>query len=341
MQNKMSALRLGIFVFLGAALIILAIFLVGEKRALFGSTFTVKAYFSDIQGLRKGSNVRLSGIDVGSVSDIKIVGDVTGQVEVSMNLITDIKRFIRTDTRASIETEGLVGNKVVVLQIGSELAPQVGDGGVILSKESIGFAQIIEETQGIMGYTKDMTKELSEIIARINRGEGTIGKILTDEELYNEATKLTRRADESLVNITNELNQVTALFNKLGGGVEQVVSNVNKVVADIDTIVNNLAQGKGPVGSLLKEGTPADSLITATLVNIQQTTEETRLGASRLAENMEALKHNWLFKSYFERRGYWDKSEYETELDAKLKELNVKIGELDKRIEKLNRLKEN
>ncbi len=198
MAKKISTAKVGLFIFVGIAILIIGIFLIGRKQALFSSTFSVKAYFKDIQGLRNGATVRLSGIDVGAVSNVEIANDTSGRVEVTMNLKEDIHSFIRTDTRASIETEGLVGNKVVVLTVGSASAELVKEGGTIKSKEPMSISAIIEETKGIMQYTKDMTKDLSEIVARVNRGEGSIGKLLVDNELYNSATKLTQSADTSL-----------------------------------------------------------------------------------------------------------------------------------------------
>ena len=338
MAKKTSTVKIGIFIFLGIVILVIGIFLVGDKDALFSSTFKVRAFFNDIQGLRSGATVRLSGIDVGSVESVKIVSDTTGRVEVIMSIREDVKQFIRTDTRASIETEGLVGNKVVVLQIGSSLTDRVREGGIIQSKEPIGFAQVIEETQGIMAYTKEITKDLSEIVARVNRGEGSIGKLLVDEQLYKDAASLTKRADSSLQQITLEINEMTELFDKLGKGVETVVGNINAVVTDLDTIIGGVKQGKGMLGSMLVEGSEFDSVFVNAVRNIEKTTYDARLAASRLAENMEALKHNWLFKSYFEERGYWDKAEYEDEIESKMNELNEKIKMLDERIETLRAL---
>jgi phospholipid/cholesterol/gamma-HCH transport system substrate-binding protein len=338
MAKKTSTVKIGIFIFLGIVILVIGIFLVGDKDALFSSTFKVRAFFNDIQGLRSGATVRLSGIDVGSVESVKIVSDTTGRVEVIMSIREDVKQFIRTDTRASIETEGLVGNKVVVLQIGSSLTDRVREGGTIQSKEPIGFAQVIEETQGIMAYTKEITKDLSEIVARVNRGEGSIGKLLVDEQLYKDAASLTKRADSSLQQITLEINEMTELFDKLGKGVETVVGNINAVVTDLDTIIGGVKQGKGMLGSMLVEGSEFDSVFVNAVRNIEKTTYDARLAASRLAENMEALKHNWLFKSYFEERGYWDKAEYEDEIESKMNELNEKIKMLDERIETLRAL---
>jgi phospholipid/cholesterol/gamma-HCH transport system substrate-binding protein len=100
MANKTSTIKIGIFISIGIAILVIAIFLLGDKNAMFKSTFDVKAYFRDIQGLRNGAIVRLSGIDVGSVKKIHIVSDTTGRVEVIMSLVKDIKRFVRTDSKA-------------------------------------------------------------------------------------------------------------------------------------------------------------------------------------------------------------------------------------------------
>lgn len=340
MLKGLTGAKLGIFIFIGSTLLVVGIFLLGNKEALFSPTFTVQAYFNNIEGLRNGAPVRLGGIDVGSVKDIEIVKDTTGRVKVSMRLLKDIQRFIRKDTRASIETEGLVGNKVVILQIGSSTADLIEDGGTIQSKEPIGFAAVIDETQGIMNYTKEMTKSMSEIFEKINKGEGTVGKILTDEKLYNQATELTKRADQSLSSIIAELEKVSEIFKGLGSGVSEVISNVNKAVIQVDTIISEVNQGRGILGQVLMEGSRYDSIFTATMLDIQKTSYDARLAASRLAENMEALKHNWLFKSYFEERGYWDKAEFEERINSSIRELDEKIKLIDKRIEVLKQLEE-
>ncbi len=136
------------------------------------------------------------------------------------------------------------------------------------------------------------------------------------------------------------MDNVTELFNRLGKGIETVVNNVDKVVVQVDTLISDVREGKGVFGSLLVEGSSYDTLISNAVRNFTLTTNDTRLAASRLAENMEALKHNWLFKSYFEDRGYWDKAHYEDEIDSKLEELNGKIKELDERIEALKLLQD-
>lgn len=338
MKAGLSGAKLGIFIFIGSTLLVIGIFMLGNKEALFKPTFTVKAYFHNVEGLRNGSPVKLSGIDAGAVQDIKVVGDTISLIEVKMRLLEEISHFIRVDTQAEIQTEGLVGNKFVGLKIGDSRSELVKDGGVILAKEPVSFADIIQETQGIMGYTREMTKNLSEIISKINAGEGTVGKIFTDDALYYAAKDLTVSADKSLTGITEELNIITAQYKSLGASVKSAVDNINRVVVGVDSLMNNALQGKGVLGSLLVQGTSADSNFQSLMVNLKEISEESKSVATSLSENMEALKHNWLFKSYFEERGYWDTTEYEKEIDRKTDELNQKIELLDQKIEELKSL---
>lgn len=332
MFKDLTGAKLGIFIFFGSVLLVVGIFMLGNKDQLFVSTFTVRAYFKNTEGLRNGASVRFGGIDVGAVKEIKIIPDTSGRVEVSLRIKEEVRRFIKKDSRASIETEGLVGNKVVIISMGSDKAEPITDNGIILSKEPVSFADVIEETQGILAYTKEMTKNLADIVGKVNKGEGTIGKILYDEELYNAATNITKSADKNLTAITEDMRKVIALFDDLGRGVETIVKNTNNVVAGIDTLLQGVSEGKGVLGSLLTDQGTEGKSINKILDNLVQISEDTKTSASRLAENMEALKHNWLFKSYFEERGYWDKQEFEKQIDSKLIELNERIQLLDKKI---------
>ncbi|MCS7052857.1 MAG: MlaD family protein [Ignavibacterium sp.] len=338
MLKDLSGAKLGIFIFVGSVLLIVGIFMLGNKDQLFVSTFNIKAYFKNTEGLRNGAAVRFGGIDVGAVSNIKIMPDTSGLVEVTMRIKSEIRRFIKKDSRATIETEGLVGNKVVTISMGSSDAELVENNGTILSREPLSFADVIEETQGILSYTKEMTRNLSEIISRVNQGEGTIGKIINDEELYKAATNITKTADKSLTSLTEDLRNIISLFDELGRGVETVVKNTNNVVASIDTLLQGVSEGKGILGTLMTDQGTEGKSINRILENLVQVSEDTKISASRLAENMEALKHNWLFKSYYENRGYWDKAEFEKQIDSKLNELNEKIILLDKKISELKSL---
>ena len=282
MSNNLANAKLGIFIFLGSTLLVVLIFLLGNKDQLFASTFTVKAHFKNTEGLRNGASVRFGGIDVGAVKSIQIVSDTSVSVEVTMRVKEEVKRFIKKDSRASIETEGLVGNKVVMLTMGSESADEIKDGGRILSKEPLSFADIIEETQGIMAYTKDMTKNLAEIVYKVNQGDGTIGKIINDDKLYTAATNLTNTADKNLNSISSDMKDVIALFDELGRGVKDVVANVNNIVTRIDTVLQGVSEGKGLLGSLVSDKGKEGKSVNQILDNLVVVTEEAKTSASHL-----------------------------------------------------------
>ena len=212
MLKQLEGARLGIFIFLGTVLLVLAIFLLGSKEKLFTSTIEIKAYFSQIEGLKSGAPVRLSGYDIGSVSSVSFANDASAKVEVKMRIVNDLKHLIRIDSEASIETEGLVGKKIVAITPGSKDAAEVASGGVIRSKTPMNIAKIIEETESVMGYMKDLTKDFSEIFAKVNQGKGSIGKLVNDEELYKSAVNVTQSADKSMNTITKRLDEISDII---------------------------------------------------------------------------------------------------------------------------------
>jgi len=336
MESKGSTIRLGIFILIGSILFLIAVFLLGNKQALFASTFEVRAYFSTIEGLRKGAPVRLSGIEVGNVNDLRIMKDSLARVEVTLRLVSDVKSFIKEDMRASIETEGLVGNKVIVLHVGSTASKQVESGGVIMADDPLNFGALVEEAKGTLEYTKDMARNLAEIVGKVNNGAGSIGKLVNSDDLYNNTNRLIVTADRSLGSISYKLDTLANVVNTLGADVQSVVQNVDHSVKGIDELINNVQNGKGVLGKMLSDKSPLDSSLTSVFANLIKITEETKLGSERFSENMEALKYNWLFKSYFEQRGMYDKPGYEQKLDKFLEDINGRIKILDDRIKKLN-----
>ena len=336
MESKGSTIRLGIFILIGSILFLVAVFLLGNKQSLFASTFEVKAYFSTIEGLRKGAAVRLSGIEVGNVSELRIMRDSMARVEVTLRLVSDMKSFIKEDMRASVETEGLVGNKIIVLHVGSNASKQVESGGTIMAEDPLNFGALVEEAKGTLEYTKDMARNLAEIVEKVNNGSGSIGKLVNNDDLYNNTNRLIVTADRSLGSISYKLDTLANVVNTLGADVQSVVRNVDHSVKGIDDLIKNVQNGEGVLGKMLSNKSPLDSSITSVFANLIKITEETKLGTERFSENMEALKYNWLFKSYFEQRGMYDKPGYEMKLDKFLEDINTRIKILDDRIKRLN-----
>lgn len=339
MFKNLAGARLGLFVFLGTVLIVIAILVIGNKDSLFSSTITVKSYFSEVEGLKTGAPVRLSGYDIGSVSDISLAPDTAGRVIVTMRIEESVINFIRLNSIASVGTEGLVGKKIVSITPGSAEFEVINDGGFIESNDPVNIGAIIAEAQGIMSNLKIMTANFAEITTRINDGQGTVGKIFNDDALYTSAVALTKSADESLEKMTARLDEVSSYIIDLGEGLTSIIGNVDSTMYSIKEIATKINNGEGALGALIADQAVYDSVKTI-VDNLVETSEFASSGASKFAENMEALKHNWLFKSYFEERGYWDEVEYQEEINKKLQKLFDEQNELDAKIEQLKELQE-
>lgn len=338
MFKKLKGARLGLFVFLGTALIFLAIFLVGNKDSLFSEKTSLKAFFSNVEGLRTGASVRLSGMDVGTVSNILLTKNgQEANVEVTFDIRNEVIHFVRLDSEASIETEGLVGARILALTPGSAEFEIASEGSVINAKDPINMADIIAETQGIIKYTKDITKDFSEIVHKVNKGKGSIGLLVNDDQLYNSTVKITKSADKSLNLITSKLDELSNFVDGLSSNTNRVLGKLDTTITDISSMISGVKNGEGFIGKLITDETPFDS-IKVIISNLVTTTKSTQSAANSFAENMEALKHNWLFKSYFEERGYWDKATYEKELDKKIEDLKAQNKELEEKLKRLQGL---
>jgi len=337
MTEKLKGARLGLFTFLGTVILVMGIFLIGNKDLLFLETFELKSYFPTVEGLRVGAPVRLTGIDVGSVKSIEFIADTTSKILVTMKIRRDVQQFIKKDSRASIETEGLVGNKVLIIYGGSGQVPAVEDGDVLPIKTTATYAEIVEETQGILNYIKEITKEFSITLKKVNEGEGTLGQLLNDKKLYQSLDQATLTANQTMIGLTGSLKEITNVVTGLGIYLVNVIASVDSTIKKVDNLVLRVNQGEGVLGALVSDKSAYDS-VKAIINNLIITANQAKMGAERFAENMEALKHNWLFKGYFERRGYWERSEYEKELDMKLEEIKRQQRELEKRIQELREL---
>jgi len=334
MLKHLEGAKLGIFIFLGTVLLVVAIFMIGGKDSLFSENIYVKTYFDNVEGLRTGAVVRLNGLGVGSVSDVRLLDMNQYRVEVTMRIKRDVQQFIRLDSEAAIETEGIIGSKIVIVTPGSKENAIIKDGGVIMSQSAVSMNQIIAETQDIMSYMKDLTKEFSEVLVKVNKGEGTIGKLINDDELYFETVNIVQSADTALNIMVDRLERMSGFIIGLGSSVEGIVGNVDSAAIDLRNLISNIEKGEGALGALISDESVYDSIKTV-VRNLTATTYSAKVGTEAFAENMEALKHNWLFKKYFEERGYWSKTEYESKLNAQIEYLEESKKELDLKIQQL------
>ncbi|MDH3251671.1 MAG: MlaD family protein [Ignavibacteria bacterium] len=338
MAQKASLIRLGAFIILGFAVLVLAVFYIGGQEGLFRETFPVSAYFEGAEGIRTGSAVRLAGVDIGVVDRVAISPE-HNNVRLDLKLNTDVRRFVKTDSYATIEPEGLVGNKFVAITVGSPEAEEIGDQAVLQSKEPVRLADILQDAKLTAANTRRATEEFAAMLESVNRGKGTLGKLVTEEGLYLSLQRSIFSADSSLRQTTEEFTNVSRFIFSLAGTIGDVVFKADSVVTNVNEIVAKVNAGQGMIGALLADKALYDSLLQL-IGNAVAMTQDARIGASKFAENMEALKHNWFFRGYFEDRGYWDKADFEQRIDEKLNELRVMQQQLNEKAEKLKELEQ-
>ena len=177
-RTQRFKVRLGLFISGGILLFVIAIFIIGKQQNLFNPVFKLTTTFYNVSGLQVGNNIRFSGITVGTVDNIVIINDSTVRVE--MLVRKNVQKFIKADSEAGIGSEGIIGDRVLIITQGSNEAPMVKDGQRIWSTEPVETDAIMKSLLNTAVNAEIITTQLAEIMVNINSGEGTIGRLIQD-----------------------------------------------------------------------------------------------------------------------------------------------------------------
>jgi phospholipid/cholesterol/gamma-HCH transport system substrate-binding protein len=180
-------IRLGLFVAIGLALFVLAVFIIGKQKNLFNPVFKITSTFRNVGGLQIGNNVRFSGINVGTVDNIVIINDST--VRADLLLKKEVWQFIKSDCKTAIGSEGVIGDKLITISQGSSDAPLVKEGQQLQSSEPVETDAIIKSLSVTAGNAEIITHQLAEIMININTGKGTLGRLIQDKTLAENLNK--------------------------------------------------------------------------------------------------------------------------------------------------------
>jgi phospholipid/cholesterol/gamma-HCH transport system substrate-binding protein len=309
-MERYRVAAVGAFVLGGLLLFAVGLFFIGDRRMLFRDTMQVYAEFSQIAALDSGAKVRVAGMDAGEVEEIRVPAGPSGKFRVRMRVRKDLRPLIRVDSVASIQNDGLVGNKFVQIQTGTEAAPLVEEQGIIQSREPFDVA--------------DLMKSMSDTLATVNA-------MLIDVK---------GRLDEALVAVSATAKDAQELMREMGGDVRTILASANKVTGDLAAIVASVRQGHGTLGKLVTDDSLFASVkaiaadaekamatvreasldarkaiadlrgengpVKGLTADAQQTLQAARDAMTDLAEATEALKHSFLFRGFFNRRGFFD-----------------------------------
>jgi phospholipid/cholesterol/gamma-HCH transport system substrate-binding protein len=344
---RIHSWAIGLFLTVGFGLFAVILFLIGNRYDIFGKHVDFYAEFSDISGLPRGAQVRVAGIEAGEVKAIEIPASPASKFRLKLQVRTNTRGIIRTDSLVTIRTEGIVGDKFIFIRQGTNTAAEAPDGATLPSKEPFDIGEALEKGSALL----DKSSKL------LDNVQGSV-------------TDLHGRLDVALDSVTKTVNHVDGLVEVVQPDIRKMAGNASQITDTINLIVSDLNAGNGPAGLLLKDeatrkqlqatltnaqqatanlsaaSARADQLIAdvqsrdlaakaqAILENVQAMSEQLNQaikgalgpdnmgedgaanlratlsslnrGTANLAEDTEALKHEFFFRGFFKKRGFYN-----------------------------------
>ena len=316
--NK-RAIIVGVFIFTGLVFLLAGILIVGDLRETFNRKMRLVSHFSDVGGLQRGNNVWFSGVKIGTVSSLEFSGK--SQIEVSLNIAIKARQYIRKDAKVKLGTDGIIGNKILVIYGGTEQSAEVEEGDTLSVEKTFTSEEMINTLQDNNKNLLSITTDLKIISNRLAAGEGTIGKLLNDNSVYtninnatlslqNAAAKAQQLAG-SLATFSSGLNKKGTLANELTtdtlvfNSVKASVARFRQIADTATLFISNLKKAgnnpKSSIGVLLHDE-EAGAKLKETILNLDSSSK-------KLDEDLEAAQHNILLRGFFRKKAKATKSD--------------------------------
>ena len=307
--------RLGIFALTGLITLIFAFYMIGKNKTIFGGNFEIRARFSNANGLIKGNNVLYSGIQAGTVKSVAMINDTT--IEVTLSIDRKVKSFIHKNAVAFIGTEGLMGNKIVHILPSKGKSQKVIDGDLLPTRKIASIDEILETLSRTNNNIAGISEGLEKAVRQFD--ESPIWKLLRDKETAGDLRNTIDKIEQASVNanlFSQNLNEIVSDTKNGKGAAGMILTDttfaanlaaaavkiksagaqINGLTLQLDQIATDLKSDlnqKGFLNFLVK-----DSLL---LNKINSSMDNIEKGTDGFNQNMEALKHNFLFRGYFKK----------------------------------------
>lgn len=306
-------IRLGIFITIGTAALIAALYLIGSNRNIFSNTIKISSQFYNVNGLIPGNNVRYAGIDIGTVEKIKIEND--SSVTVYMIIEKSNSTYIKKNSIASVGTDGLMGNKLININPGSGLAPTIEEGDVLISLRPIENDEMIRTLNTTNQNLEAITEDLKNFTSRLNKSRGIL-KLIEDSvsaDNIRQTLAVIRDAAVNANNITLQLNKLATELNT-GKGLAATLIRDTVISYELKNTISNLQQTSDSLNLVSQELSEfskklnnknsllhAVSADTALAGNVKNGIANLKLSTELLNENLKAMRSNFLFRKYFKK----------------------------------------
>jgi phospholipid/cholesterol/gamma-HCH transport system substrate-binding protein len=255
-------IRLGLFVVGGFALLVVTLFIIGKQKNLFNPVFEITSTFTNVSGLQIGNNVRFSGINVGTVNNIIIINDTSVRVDIMIK--KEVSQFIKTDCKVTLGSEGIIGDKIIIINQGGPDAPLLKDGQSLISIEPIETNVIMARLDVTTKNVEIVSKQLSEISFDINQGHGTISRLIQDPILAE-------NLNQTIVNLKKFSKGLTG-SDVVMASFKVTAKNAENFSFQLAAIMNKINNGDGTLGRLIQDPSMADNL-NQTILNLKKSSK--------------------------------------------------------------------
>ena len=286
-QLKWSQLKVGLTVLAASITLGILILLMSGTGGVFTKKITLKSYFDNAGGLRDGAPVRLQGVDIGNVSAIRVVSDPARRltpVEVTLKVNTKYHRNLHKDSVTLLSTAGVLGETYIDIDSAQASGPEIQPGDVLATRETPQIEDVVRASQSTLQNLDALEKRVDRILAFIESGQGSIGKVIYDPSLYN-------RLNATVIQFQGLVNDVISGKGSLGKLLvdDQLYRSANATIDKLNIIIDDLNAGKGTAGKLFKDPTLYNTA-NDTIANVKRLSDDVNAGKGALgvlAKNQE------------------------------------------------------
>jgi phospholipid/cholesterol/gamma-HCH transport system substrate-binding protein len=322
---KINYAVVGVFVLSAVLLFSVGLFLIGNRQKAFVHHVDFFTRLNDVNGISPGSKVRVSGFEAGQVTGLDLPDLPSDKFRLRLHVDSKLHRLIRDDSFVTVESDGLVGDKFLMIHEGTDQAPEAASGTTLPSKEPIELAAVIEKATGVMdqanatigdirtkvdGTLDAITTTVNDtngIVTGIRSGKGTVGMLLNDQQTATAAKSAVGNVQQAAAN----LNQVTVQAKQVMADLQSrdLFGKAEATLNNAKDASRHLSRASEQVSLTLTDALGPDRSGENAGQNIRETLSNVNLATANMADDTEALKHEFFFRGFFKKRGYYSLKE--------------------------------
>jgi phospholipid/cholesterol/gamma-HCH transport system substrate-binding protein len=319
----------GLFVAAGLALFTIGLFLIGNRHEAFARHIEFYAEFKDLSGLAKGAKVQVAGMDAGQILDIGIPESPTAGFRVKLRVDEKFHGLVRTDSLATIGTAGVVGETFLLVRPGSPGAPVAAALATLPSKEPTELADLLDQGKGTLAdvdvavrnangllttvggkvdstldQVKGTVSNVNDVVVGLKEGRGPAGMLLRDQALADQVRRTVTNVQQASVDISHVTSKTDGLLSDIQS--RNFPQKIDGTLATVSSAASNIDASTRQIQHTIAEIAEPDEQGLTAGVNIRESLSNTNAATSNMADETEALKHNFFLRGFFRHRGYYN-----------------------------------